>query len=116
MEEDETGFLNDIFYISWIDSEGTQGYIAKNTFHEQSYYPMWINEDEITFTGTCLASNGVDLSGTGRYFVLYSYDHIIRDYTRLNQYCGWLGETSTELSKARDLHIDLPGVPLPVIP
>lgn len=151
MEEDETGFLNDIFYISWIDSEGIQGYIAKNTFHGQSYYPMWINEDEITFTGTCLASNGVDLSGTGRYFVLYSYDwgyvdnhpndysdlnsfdiswavdkdgkpvnlpgvDFIRVYTGLNQYCGWLGETSTELSKARDLHIDLPGVPLPVIP
>ena len=148
VEEDETGFLNDIFYIPWIDSEGTPGYIAKNTFHGQSYYPMWINEDEITFTGTCLASNGVDLSGTGRYFVLYSYDwgyvdnhpndysdlnsfdiswavdkdgkqvdlpgvDFIRVYTGLNQYCGWLGETSTEISRARDLHITLPGIPLP---
>ena len=31
----------------------------------------------------------------------------IRVYTGVNQYCGWLGETSTELSRAQDLHIDL---------
>lgn len=30
----------------------------------------------------------------------------IRVYTGVNQSSGWLGETSTELSKARDLHID----------
>ena len=29
----------------------------------------------------------------------------IRVYTGMNQYCGWLGETSTELSCAQDLHI-----------
>lgn len=29
----------------------------------------------------------------------------IRVYSAMNQYCGWLGETSTELSKAMDLHI-----------
>lgn len=37
----------------------------------------------------------------------------IRVYTGVNQYCGWLGETSTELSRAMDLHIDLN---LPVLP
>ena len=151
VEEDDTGFLNDIFYIPWTDSEGNKGYMAKNTFHGQSYFPMWLDEDKITFTGTLLPPNGIDLSGTGRYYVLYAYpwgyvdNHpndfsdlnsfdiswavdkkgnpanlpgidFIRVYTGLNQYCGWLGETSTELSKARDLHIDLPGVPLPVIP
>lgn len=30
----------------------------------------------------------------------------IRVYTGMNQYCGWLGESSTELSKAQDLHLD----------
>lgn len=150
-EEDETGFLNDIHYIPWTDSKGQSGYISKNVFHNQCYYPLWLMEDEIKFTGTCLAPNGIDLSGTGRYYVLYAYEwgyvdnhpnefsdlnsfdisnavdnagnHVnlpgvdfIRVYTGLNQYCGWLGETSTELSKARDLHVDLPGVPLPVIP
>ena len=30
----------------------------------------------------------------------------IRVYTGVNQQCGWLGETSTELSRAEDLHVD----------
>ena len=30
----------------------------------------------------------------------------IRVYTGILQYCGNMGETSTELSKALDLHID----------
>ena len=150
-EEDETGFLDNIRYIPWTDSEGNSGFVAKNIFHSQSYYPQWVAADEMTFSGSLLAPNGIDLSGTGRYYVLYAYDwgyvdnhpndfadlnsfdisravdrngnpvalpgiDFVRVYTGLNQYCGWLGETSTELSGARDLHIDLPGVPLPEIP
>ncbi|MDE6582217.1 MAG: cell surface protein, partial [Duncaniella sp.] len=146
--EDDDGYLDDLTYIPWSDSQGKTGYVAKNIFHSQSYYPLWIDEDEISFTGSCLAPNGVDLSGTGRYFVLYAYDSgyvdnhpnefadlnsfdistavdssgnpvclpgvdFVRVYTGLNQYCGWLGETSTEIARAQDLHIDLPGLPLP---
>lgn len=29
----------------------------------------------------------------------------IRVYTALNQYCNWIGETSTEISRAQDLHL-----------
>ena len=147
-EEDDSGFLDDINYIPLSDSDGASGHMAKNTFHNQSYYPLWIKADNISFTGTRLAPNGIDLSGTGRYYVLYAYDwgyvdnhpneydelnsfdiswavdsegnkvHLpgvdfVRVYTGLNQYCGWLGETSTELSRAQDLHIALPGIPLP---
>ncbi len=150
-EEDDDGFLDDLYYIPWTDSEGSTGYIAKNVFHSQSYWPAWLDADQLTFTGTLLRPNGIDTSGIGRYYILYAYDwgyvdnhpnefddlnsfdiswavdalgnpvnlpgaDFIRVYTGLNQYCGWLGETSTELSKARDLHIELPGVPLPVIP
>lgn len=146
--EDEDGYLDDLTYIPWHDSEGNTGYMAKNIFHSQSYYPLWVDDDELTFTGSLLPPNGIDLSGTGRYYVLYAYDwgyvdnhpndfedlnsfdignavdaagnpvklpgaDFIRVYTGLNQYCGWLGETSTEIARARDLHIDLPGVPLP---
>lgn len=39
----------------------------------------------------------------------------VRVYTAENQYCGWLGETSTELCRAADLHIT-EGTPLPAIP
>lgn len=146
--EDDDGYLDDLVYIPWSDSEGDTGYIARNIFHRQSYYPQWEHSDEMTFSGTLLPPNGIDLSGTGRYYVLYAYDwgyvdnhpndfadlnsfdighavdvygmrvqlpgvDFIRVYTGLNQYCGWLGETSTELSRAADLHIDLPGIPLP---
>lgn len=29
----------------------------------------------------------------------------VRVYTGVNQYCGWLGETSTEICRAQDLHV-----------
>lgn len=145
---DEDNSLDDIYYIGWSDNAGQKGYIAKNIFHNQDYFPKWINSDEITFSGSLLPNNAKDISGNGSYFVLYSYpwgyvdNHpneyadlnsfdiswavdsdgnpfnlpgvdFIRVYTGVNQYCGWLGETSTELSRAKDLHIDLPGLPNP---
>lgn len=145
---DEDNSLDDIYYIGWSDNAGQKGYIAKNIFHNQDYFPKWINSDEITFSGSLLPNNAEDISGNGSYFVLYSYpwgyvdNHpneyadlnsfdiswavdsdgnpfnlpgvdFIRVYTGVNQYCGWLGETSTELSRAQDLHIDLPGLPNP---
>lgn len=146
--EDDDGFLDDLVYIPWSDSNGDSGYIAKNIFHNQSYYPLWTDSDRLTFTGSKLAPNGIDISGTGRYYVLYAYDYgyvdnhpneyadlnsfdisravdsegrpvelpgadFIKVYTGLNQYCGWLGETSTEISRAQDLHINLPNIPPP---
>ncbi|MDE6428079.1 MAG: cell surface protein, partial [Muribaculaceae bacterium] len=143
---DEDNSLDDIYYIGWSDNLGQDGFLAKNIFHNQDYFPKWVNSDEITFSGSLLANNGEDISGYGGYYVLYSYpwgyvdNHpneyedlnsfdiswavdsagnpvdlpgidFVRVYTGLNQYCGWLGETSTELSRARDLHIDLPSFP-----
>ncbi len=148
VESDETGFLDDVYYIAWDDTDGTHGYLAKNIYHDQDYFPKWVTGDELSFTGTLLPQNAIDESGEGRYYVLYSYDwgyvdnhpndyadlnsfdiswavdsqgnpvHLlaidfVRVYTGVNQYCGWLGETSTELCRARDLHIAEPGVPLP---
>lgn len=148
---DPTGMLTDTEYIPWTDSEGKNGFIAKNIFHTQDYYPLWVTDESLTFSGSCLAPNGIDRSGTGRYYVLYSYpwgyvdNHpndyadlnsfdigwavdadgvpvdlpgadFVRVYTGVNQYCGWLGETSTELSRAQDLHIDLPGIPVVPVP
>ncbi len=151
-EEDESGMLSDIRYIPWTDSEGKSGYVAKNIFHTQDYYPRWIDADALTFSGSLLAPNAADLSGTGTYYVLYCYDYgyvdnhpndyadlnsfdislavdadgnpvylpgadFIRVYTGVNQYCGWLGETSTEICRAQDLHIStgtsIPSDPMP---
>ena len=145
---DEDNSLDDIYYIGWSDNIGQNGYIAKNIFHNQDYFPKWINSDEITFSGSLLSNNAEDISGNGSYYVLYSFPwgyvdnhpneyeelnsfdiswavnadgiHVelpgvdfIRVYTGVNQYCGWLGETSTELSRAQDLHISLPSIPNP---
>lgn len=58
-------------YIRWEDNQGGSGYIPKNTFHKQSYYPMWIDEASITFSGTLLPDNGEFTNGQ---WVLKSYD------------------------------------------
>lgn len=140
---DKTGTITDKEYVQWNDNLGGSGYVMKNRFHSQDYYPKWSDADEWTFTGTLLPQNGVDMSGgRGSYFVLFSYPwgyadnhpndeldlncfdidwavdkngnkvHLpgvdfIKVYTGVNQYCGWIGETSTEISRAQDLHIEV---------
>ncbi|MEJ1731133.1 hypothetical protein SMA90_32915, partial [Escherichia coli] len=52
---------------------GNSGYKVKNGFHRQSYFPLWVKSDKITFKGTCLPQNGVDESGQGNYYVLYKF-------------------------------------------
>jgi hypothetical protein len=128
--------LTDTTYIRWVDNAGNQGYVAKNTFHYQPYYPQWIDADSLVFEGARLADNYV-VDGTGNY-LLHAFDwgyadnasnagdlsafniewavdsvgekkylpeiHFIKVYTAVNQYCGWLGESSTEISGAMDLH------------
>ena len=140
--------ITDNTYIQWIANNGTTGYIEKNSYHRQDYFPKWVSTNEITFTGSCLAHNAVDESGIGSYYVLYAYDwgyadnhpnevdnkscfnidwavdrngnHVqldgidfVRVFTGVNQSCGWLGETSTEICRAEDLHIDNSFLPNP---
>ena len=46
--------------IPWIDNQGTEGVVRRNSFNTQStYYPLWMEEDEITFKGTRLKDNVV---------------------------------------------------------
>lgn len=132
--------LTDTTYILWTDNQNGRGYIDKNVYHRQDYYPKWIKEDQISFKGTKLRNNAVDESGKGIYYVQYSFDwgyvdnhpneiqdkvsfdidwavdkngkHVylpgvdfIKVYTGVNQKCGWLGETSTEISRVEDLHV-----------
>lgn len=137
--DDEKHWNTDAEYIQWTDNQGEQGYVYKNIYHEQDYYPKWISEDEMTFRGTLLPGNAVDESGNGTYWVLYAYQwgyadnrlnteaesdfdiswavdskgnrvclpgiDFVKIYTGLNQYCGWLGETSTEVMGVNDLHL-----------
>jgi len=142
--------ISDTTYIHWTDNLDKEGYIHKNVYHRQDYFPKWLDTGQLTFGGTILANNAVDESSNknGSYYVLYAYDwgyvdnhpneyedkisfdigwavdkngnavHLpgidfIRVYTGVNQQCGWLGETSTELARAEDLHIQESTTELP---
>ena len=133
--------LGDSLDVAWSNNLGNAGFINRNPFHQQDYFPAWI-ESPLTFSGTLLPDNATDTSGNGSYWVLEPYrfgyaDNLpntdtlgcsfnidwaveplsreavklkyvdfVRVYTALHQDCGWIGETSTEISGAEDLHPD----------
>ena len=135
--KDNVWGLTDVNYIRWSDSEGKEGYVSKNTFHVQDYFPKWLNDETLSFRGTCLPQNA-ELNGRMFFFNCFGWGYadtypngevdnnsfdidwavdidgnriklpgadFVRVYTGVNQYCGWLGETSTEICKAADLHV-----------
>lgn len=61
-------------YSKWQDNLGNSGYKTKNTFHNQSYYPLWISETSYLLQGTKIADNFYDQSGTGDYWTGKSFD------------------------------------------
>jgi hypothetical protein len=140
--------ISDTTYVRWTDNQGQEGYVEKNVYHKQDYFPKWLNTEQLIFRGTIIANNAVDESGNGSFYVQYAYPwgyvdnhpneyedkisfdigwtvdengnsvHLpgvdfIRVYTGVNQKCGWLGETSTELARAEDLHVLEPEIVLP---
>lgn len=132
-------YATDVEYIRWEDNQGGSGYKEKNQYHNQNYFPEWVDGASISFEGRLLPNNAIDESGKGNYWVLYSFKygyadnapnndsesaididwaidtegnpanlkgiHFVKIYTALNQEAGWLGETSTEVSGAYDLHL-----------
>lgn len=133
--------ITDRTYILWESNDARQpsGYVMRNSYHTQSYWPGWLDAQTLEFAGTRLADNYVDLNGDGTYFVQIFCDwgyadnlpntedkgfniewavdadgnpvkldkiNFVKVYTGVNQYCGWLGESSTEVSGAEDLHPD----------
>lgn len=129
----------DIEYVKWQDNQGNTGFKTRNTFHSQSYYPLWLSDISYGFTGTRLKDNFYDQSGVGNYWVGKSYEFgyadnapnndeasnidiswavdrngkyvklpgvdFVKVYTGVNQEAGWLGEVSTEVAGAYDLHL-----------
>lgn len=66
---------NNIADVKWIDNLGNTGYVERNIFHkQQSYYPMWIESDELTFSGSLLPSN-VAQSGSMGQFPAYDWGY-----------------------------------------
>ncbi len=62
--------------VQWTDNYGNSGEIDYlKQFHRQDYYyPLWIEEDSYTLTGTCLKARNYDASGKGTYWVNEEYD------------------------------------------
>lgn len=62
--------------VQWSDNLGNFGEIDYlKQFHTQdSYYPMWINEESYTLSGTRLEPRNYDNSGDGSYWVQPHYD------------------------------------------
>ena len=68
---------------SWTNPDGSkqtaEGWQPKNQFHEQSYWPAWEENDQITFRGARLPDNAVNYGGDGsdldnpQYWVSYRY-------------------------------------------
>ncbi len=48
--------------------------MARNQFHRQEYFPLWL-ESPLTFQGTLLPKNAWDKSGKDMYWVLNAYDY-----------------------------------------
>ena len=137
-------FINDIEYVYWtsndLNPDSVNGYVWRNSFHSQPYWPLWIEDTVLTFRGTKLPNMAIDMSGgKGNNWFQPFYgegyvdnlpnnqehgfkidwaidedgnpvelDHIdfIKVYCGQLDYCGWLGETSTEVCGAEDLHPD----------
>lgn len=140
-------FISDVEYVLWTSNDqnpdSTSGYVWRNTFHTQPYWPLWIEDTVLTFRGTKLPNTSIDMSnGNGNnWFQPFfgegyvdnlpngqepgfmidwaidedgrpaNLDHIdfIKVYSAQLDYCGWLGEVSTEVCGAEDLHPDAEG-------
>lgn len=74
-QPDKKNSLTDTTYILWTNNQGEQGYVYKNTFHTQNYFPLWLADSTLTFHGTRLPDNAVDQSGKGTMWVLHPYDY-----------------------------------------
>ena len=60
-------FISDVEYLYWTSNDqvadSTSGYVWRNTFHKQPYWPLWIEDTVLTFRGTKLPNTAVDMSG-----------------------------------------------------
>lgn len=151
VSDPDFAYIIDKEHVKWADNQGKTGYIPQNAWHKQSYYPAWITDATLTFTGTLLPPNGVQYEVTDEgqaptggewykpeFWALYPYAwgyadnaentddgstfdidwavdrqgnrvqlhriDFIKVYTGVNQVCGWLGETSTEITGIIDLN------------
>lgn len=127
-------------YIKWTTNceAEPEGYVKRNSFHTtNSYWPNWLEDDELTFEGTRLECLVVNIATQGLRYVAtprawgyvddmpnsdnHGFDigwavdadgnavnlpsiDFVKVYTAVNHEHGWIGEISTEITGAEDLH------------
>lgn len=77
--------------VAWRDNRGQSGVVARNAWHTQEYFPLWLaHEGEITFRGTLLPSNVYKMGNyTVQRFLRYGYVDNCPNETngRMNEEC-----------------------------
>ena len=74
-QPDKKNSLSDSTYIRWSDNQNREGYLYKNTFHSQEYFPQWLTDSALTFVGSRLPNNAYDPTGKGSYWVQSPFDY-----------------------------------------
>ena len=119
--------------IAWEDNKGKTGFVLKNAYHKQPYYPEWILEDSYSISGTLVSDSNIDRSNPSTIIsrpfdygyadntpggdsiniadaidkegnpVYLSGIDFIKIQTGIQANMGWLGELSTEVAGVADL-------------
>lgn len=100
--------------IRWTDNQGGEGYVYKNQFHAQPYWPQWLTDREtLEFRGIRLPDNGEDESGNGTYFVLSQFDYGYADNAPNMADGNWNEDAKIDIDWAIDHQgnaVKMPGV------
>ena len=74
-QPDKKNSITDSTYIRWTDNQNQSGYLHKNTFHTQEYFPQWLTDSTLTFVGSRLPNNAYDPNGKGAYWIQQPFDY-----------------------------------------
>lgn len=121
--------------IAWKSSDGMDGVLKANKFHDQSFYPGWVEDNSYKLSGTLLPVNNIDTSNaafvTSMPFEFGYADNtaggdeleidsaidadgnavgldgldFVKIQTGVLANLGSIGEFSTEVSSVQDLHM-----------
>ncbi|MBB4035640.1 hypothetical protein GGR21_001533 [Dysgonomonas hofstadii] len=102
-------------YIRWEDNKSNSGYKVKNVYHQQTYYPAWVKDNQLTFKGIRLPENGINegqyvpgINEGSTYFVLYGFN-----YGYVDNYPNIHDNSGIDIDWAIDKNgnkVDLPGI------
>lgn len=102
-------------YIYWEDNKNNNGYKVKNVYHNQTYYPAWVEDDKLTFNGVRLPENGINegvhvpgMNDANVYYVLYGFR-----YGYADNYPNIHDNSAIDIDWAIDKQgnrVDLPGI------